>query len=322
MKRAMHNSKYFAGIVLLGSILIAVSSCVPQTVQPAVIVSQLHLTAQQCLDQGITLSEKGTYELAIPEFTKAIGLDPKLARAYFCRGVAYGKQKQFALAIDDFSTAINLDPEYEDAYLARGKIYPYITDWDKAISDCNRVIQFDPHNAEAVYVLGLAFLGKKDYSGAVACFNMPFDTDIAVNDLKDIKNLIDLVVPPGGLILLDVACSTSTGVNCRGDPVPYDNTVKVHIFINSGGSGIEISTINISPAIEGSSELNNISSKYFYHSGPEFLVAHISSQTPPYQISSCTISYKTINDLTVNRSNAVGGARVYLDGTVQICPIN
>jgi tetratricopeptide (TPR) repeat protein len=73
----------------------------PESVQEAV---RTHL------DHGKACLDKGKYDDAIADYTKAIALDPNVATAYTHRGLAYGRKGEVDRAIADFSKVLELDP--------------------------------------------------------------------------------------------------------------------------------------------------------------------------------------------------------------------
>lgn len=62
-------------------------------------------------DRGLAYHNKGDYDKAILEYTKAIELDSGAAKAYSNRGVAYCNKEDYGRAITDFTRAIELDPD-------------------------------------------------------------------------------------------------------------------------------------------------------------------------------------------------------------------
>ena len=74
-------------------------------------------------NRGIAYIEKGQYDQAISEFTKAIEINPGFAEAYGNRGAAYFKKGEHDLAISDCNKALEIKPAYAEAYSYRGAAY-------------------------------------------------------------------------------------------------------------------------------------------------------------------------------------------------------
>ena len=67
--------------------------------------------------------DKGQYDQALFDFTKAIELNPKDADAYINRGFVYDKKGQYDQAISNFTKALEINPKYAEAYCNRGIAY-------------------------------------------------------------------------------------------------------------------------------------------------------------------------------------------------------
>jgi tetratricopeptide (TPR) repeat protein len=63
------------------------------------------------------------YDEALPDFSKAIELDPQNARYYNQRAVTLHAMKRYDEALSDFNKAIELDPQSRDYYDCRAIIY-------------------------------------------------------------------------------------------------------------------------------------------------------------------------------------------------------
>ena len=61
------------------------------------------------------------FENAVQDEAEAIRLDPKLARAYFLRGAAFGDLGNSASAVSDIVTAVDLDPSLDRYVSTKGK---------------------------------------------------------------------------------------------------------------------------------------------------------------------------------------------------------
>lgn len=160
---------------------------------------------------------KGDPNRAIPDFDRAIGLDPNYANAFNGRGVAYQAKGDNNRAIQDYTQAIRLDPGNANALNGRcwlraasGQLQAALADcneslrlrpnssnsldsrafvhillgrWDEAIADSDAALRADPRNAYALFERGLAKRRKGDAAGGNA--------DIAASRTIDSKAEIE-----------------------------------------------------------------------------------------------------------------------------------
>ncbi len=119
--------------------------------------------AEFYFNRGLTCYEKGQYDLAISDYTKALDINPRLALAFYSRAIAYGKKGQFDQAISDYTKALEIDPRYAEAYNNRGKVYWGKGQFDQAISDFNKAIEINPKDARAYNNRGVAYYYKSEY---------------------------------------------------------------------------------------------------------------------------------------------------------------
>jgi tetratricopeptide (TPR) repeat protein len=118
---------------------------------------------------------KGQYDKVISDCNKAIELNPRLAGAYYNRGLAYHQgKKQYDKAISDYNRAIKRNPR-----LARAQTKGQ---YDKAISDFTKAIEINPSFAKAYNNRGVSYFYKKNY-------------EKAWNDVYKAQNLGDTVHP-------------------------------------------------------------------------------------------------------------------------------
>jgi tetratricopeptide (TPR) repeat protein len=93
---------------------------------------------EEFFEQGKKFSSVENVDQAIDNYSKAIKINPKFAKAYNNRGIAYIWKKQYDLAIADFSKAIELDPQNGKAYNNRAIVYSYQGETDKARQDLQK----------------------------------------------------------------------------------------------------------------------------------------------------------------------------------------
>ena len=108
--------------------------------------------SQEYYNQGIDFAESGDYRTAIDSFTKAIELDPDLAKAYLNRGTIYADLEQDEKAREDYSKAIQLNPDDARAYFNRGLSYGQLGQYEKALKDFDKAIELDPDYSEVINV--------------------------------------------------------------------------------------------------------------------------------------------------------------------------
>lgn len=99
--------------------------------------------------QGISFFNKGQYDQAISEFSKAIRIEPRFTEAYRYRGLAYVKKVELDEAILNFTKAIDKDPRSTLDYIHRGNAYRAKGEYDLAISDYNKAIEIRPRSFDA-----------------------------------------------------------------------------------------------------------------------------------------------------------------------------
>lgn len=123
-------------------------------------------------NRGLARYNKGNYDDAIADQTKAISMNPPwISDAYVRRGMAFKAKKDFITAIADMDQAVKLKPDSRYALSNRGVAYRENKQFDLAIADATRVISLGPNDSGAYIDRGDAFKGKKDYVSALADYN-------------------------------------------------------------------------------------------------------------------------------------------------------
>ncbi len=90
--------------------------------------------------------------------------EPKDAKFYIGRGIAYAEKGQLDQAIDDFTKALGIDAKSIDAYYNRGIAYVYKGRYDWAVDDFSKVLEIDLKNAGAYYYRAIAYYYKQKYN--------------------------------------------------------------------------------------------------------------------------------------------------------------
>lgn len=120
-------------------------------------------------DRGRAHSDKGEFDLAIQDFTKALSLLPNDEAIYRFRGIAYSQKGEFELAIQDFTKGISSARHPNAAtYLGRAKAYSALGKFELAIPDFTEFISTYPSAATAYQDRAKAYraIGKSDMADA------------------------------------------------------------------------------------------------------------------------------------------------------------
>ena len=75
--------------------------------------------------------------------------EPRDAKFYNNRGIAFAEKGQYERAISDFNQALKINPRYNKAYNNRGIVYRLTGQYNEAISDFNKSIAINALDAEA-----------------------------------------------------------------------------------------------------------------------------------------------------------------------------
>jgi tetratricopeptide (TPR) repeat protein len=90
-------------------------------------------------NRGGAYANKGDFDRAIADYTRAIDLKPDYAVAYYNRGFSYRHKGDDDRAIADWSKALALKPDFADAYTNCGQAPGN----NRALVDCEKAHQLD-----------------------------------------------------------------------------------------------------------------------------------------------------------------------------------
>jgi tetratricopeptide (TPR) repeat protein len=136
---------------------------VQELVEEFLVPIELENVAPPAADQPVVdrLREEAKAALTVTETQLS-------AQEYFERALARGKNDLGGM-ITDYSEAIRLDPKYARAFNNRG-IARLIQkgDLERALSDLDEAIRLDPHDANAYFNRALVRWGRGELAGAIA----------------------------------------------------------------------------------------------------------------------------------------------------------
>jgi lipoprotein NlpI len=132
--------------------------------------------------------QESDYDGAIADYTQALQINPKIAAAYYHRGLAQQAKNDLDSAVGDYGRAIQLDPTIALAYYNRGLLEEQRDHLDLAVSDYNQALELDPKNFQAYYNRGVAKQAMGNLDGALADLELFCQSD-AKNNYVDYAHL-------------------------------------------------------------------------------------------------------------------------------------
>jgi tetratricopeptide (TPR) repeat protein len=128
-------------------------------------------TAEEYYNRGNQYRQQGNLDQAISDYTNAIRVYSKHAKAYYNRGNAYGKQGKLSQAIADYSKAIEINPKYYEAYYNLGNTYEKQGKLSQAIASYSKAIETNPQYAAAYCNRGNIYQAQGNFQKAIADYN-------------------------------------------------------------------------------------------------------------------------------------------------------
>jgi len=169
-KNATASVASFALICVSISTLPATQIPAPnQAINAATLTKQPKLnTASDYFSRGYAWHQKQDYDRAISDYTEAIKLAPKYARAFINRGAAWQRKHQLDRAMSDYNKGITLEPRDPVAFLNRGNAWSDKHNYDRAIDDFNQAIKLKSNYAIAFNNRGNSWSAKHNYDRAIS----------------------------------------------------------------------------------------------------------------------------------------------------------
>ncbi|WP_144053255.1 tetratricopeptide repeat protein [Xenococcus sp. PCC 7305] len=96
------------------------------------------------LEQALAYKEESQWSEVIRACETALGLDPKLAKAYKVLGDANQSLGKFSAAIGYYGQAITIKPDFPEAYANLGTLYAQQKQWQQALDYYQKALELKP----------------------------------------------------------------------------------------------------------------------------------------------------------------------------------
>ena len=147
------------------------------------------------LDKGITETNEGKFDDALHSLSRAVGLKPDSAIAYFSLAIVYHNMNELSAAYDNYSKAIEFNPKMIDAYFNRAQTIiqseePGEIRLNMALCDFQKAGELDEKFIDAFYYSAVVQKKLKDYQGAVESLDKALAIDPNAVYSRALKKLI------------------------------------------------------------------------------------------------------------------------------------
>ena len=132
---------------------------------------------------GRTDQSEKRYKQAIEHYTKAIQLDPQMARAYYNRGNAESNLANYEEALKDYSKAIQLDPYYSESFFNRANANADLCRFQAAIDDYDEATRLGSKNA--LFNKGNILIVTGCFDEALQCYK---EAELKGTDISGVSN--------------------------------------------------------------------------------------------------------------------------------------
>jgi tetratricopeptide (TPR) repeat protein len=128
-------------------------------------------TAEDYYNRGNKYREQGNLDQAIYDYTKAIKVYSKHAKAYYNRANSYVKQGKLSQAVDDYNKALEINPQYTEAYYNLGNTYEKQGNLSKAIESYTKALETNPKYSAAYCNRGNVYQAQGNFQQAIDDYN-------------------------------------------------------------------------------------------------------------------------------------------------------
>ncbi len=170
-KKRSPNKKLIVGIIALLVVTVALIS-----LSAGGLLSK-EKRALRYLEQGEKLYHTEEYQKAIPNYKRAVELNPTLEKALSGLAKSYEKVGDYQQTIAGYSKVLELDEDNFPAHLGLGRSYEKLGDYEQALKIYQRALELGFDGAELHYKIGEIYRGLSNYPQALSEYQEALNRD-------------------------------------------------------------------------------------------------------------------------------------------------
>lgn len=125
-------------------------------------------SARQCYRAAQEFIDKGNYQDAMTQLSRAVEIDPKFIDAYVRRAAVLEKTGQLQAALNDYNRALVFDPKEEDFYFEAGRLSYLLQKYDDALRFLDKTLEIRRGYLEAYQYKIRSLIALERYNDAAA----------------------------------------------------------------------------------------------------------------------------------------------------------
>ena len=167
---------------------------------------------------------------SLKEVTKRL---PKLAQPHYLLALALTERGQIEEAKREFRTAFDYTPGFVPAQLGLARLLVKDGKHKETIELCKNILEIEPENVDAMQILGMAYMGARDFKNAEKFFGKVLEAKPKVGDI----NMAHLSLASGQLSKCIRQCEQIIKVSPE-EPKAYDILGLAHVRRGDFDKGI------------------------------------------------------------------------------------
>ena len=152
----IYNSQEFAYYKKIDEAILCIDSII-----------EIDSSAKNYYYRGFVNNKAGRYQNALPDYTKAMALDPSEMGYVYSRGLCYYDMGQNSLSAEDFKICIKLDPLHKRSHNNLGLSYFKSDQFEKALACYEKAIEISPDYEIAYSNKGKTLVSLKRFGEAI-----------------------------------------------------------------------------------------------------------------------------------------------------------
>lgn len=133
---------------------------------------------------GVCLQAIDDFDGALPQYQRAVALNPSLVKAWFNAGLIHYERKRWVESLDCFERALQLEPTDDTALGNCAELSEKLGRHDESLALYQKLVHRQPRHAVAHYNIGHEWHRRNEFDLALRSYNRALDIDPHLTDAR------------------------------------------------------------------------------------------------------------------------------------------